>query len=276
MRMVEIAPGYFRRGSCFACHSGLREGLVERAREEGRTCLADYDWGRLEFRWTAVTRAFWISETEVTIAQYRAFDPDHETYASPDDEPVVEIGFEDAVRFCEWLSEREAGTYRLPMSAEWEYACRGGSDREYCYGDDPERLGEHAWFRDNAHGRLHPVKSRKPNAWGLYDMHGNAAEWTETLCPYLHPWIEWNGGPYSLDRREALEKEWVRRVNAAREPHRDKVEVPDLLYYARTLDPDLRGGSAYHEAHEAACGKAHIPSVPDYAKGFRLVWVAQD
>ena len=79
--------------------------------------------------------------------------------------------------FCERLSAEEGKTYRLPTEAEWEYACRAGNTTRYSFGDDPASLGEYAWYNRNSDGKTHPVGEKKPNAWGLHDMHGNLWEW---------------------------------------------------------------------------------------------------
>jgi formylglycine-generating enzyme required for sulfatase activity len=94
-----------------------------------------------------------------------------------DDEPVVQICREDAIAFCEWLTQREGVPYRLPTEAEWEYTCRAGSDAPWFFGSDKEALGDYAWFKGNAGATTHPVGRKHPNAFGLYDMNGNVWEW---------------------------------------------------------------------------------------------------
>jgi formylglycine-generating enzyme required for sulfatase activity len=92
-------------------------------------------------------------------------------------QPVISITHHAAMEYCRWLTEKTGKLYRLPTEAEWEYACRAGSKTAYSFGDDAKKLSEYGWFADNSEGAPQPVGKKKPNAWGLYDMHGNVAEW---------------------------------------------------------------------------------------------------
>jgi formylglycine-generating enzyme required for sulfatase activity len=130
-----------------------------------------------------IIRPFYLGATAVTQGQYRAVtgqSPSH--FQGSDDLPVENVFWNDAPAFCERLNELEkdqlAGArYRLPTEAEWEYACRAGTTTRYSFGDDAAGLGDHGWFDGNSGGKTHPVGQKRPNAWGLYDMHGNVTEW---------------------------------------------------------------------------------------------------
>ena len=132
--------------------------------------------------------AFRMSATEITNAQYEAFDPAHKTlrgyegFSSADDEAVILVSWADATAYCEWLSSKTGRSFRLPTEAEWEYACRAGTTTAYNTGDTyPEeywKVQENTRFKEPVSLQ---VAQFEPNAWGLYDMHGNVEEWCQDL-----------------------------------------------------------------------------------------------
>lgn len=180
MKLVRIEPGTFVMGAGDA---------PPRTREEWN----DRDWDEAPAHKVTITKPYFMGATEVTNAQYEQFDPEHKKLrgkhgtSSKDDEPVVMVTWQQAVDFCNWLSKKEGKSYRLPTEAEWEYACRAGTTTPYNTGD--KLTAEQANFGQTPDGKRRTnaaaVASYKPNAWGLYDMHGNVAEW----C------LDWHG-PY--------------------------------------------------------------------------------
>lgn len=231
---------------------------------------------KLEYiqRKTTITSSFWLGQVEVTKGQFQQFvlETGYQTDAEKaletitwrnvgfpvgHNEPVVGVSFNDALSFCNWLSEKEGRTYRLPTEAEWEYACRAGTTTLFSFGDDRrllpkyENIGDQSLFSqpysenkpDWGHDQysrgnegfpyLAPVGSFRPNRFGLYDMHGNALEYcsdfldvpmdsTETINPK---------GPSEGDRHVVRGGAW------------NKMESWATSFY-RSIDPPYGNSSS--------------------------------
>ncbi len=157
-----------------------------------------------------ISRPYYVSDTEVTVSEFRDFveatgykteaessgrggslflpnaQPESNPalnwknpgYSAQESDPVTQICWLDALAFCAWLSEKEQQIYRLPTEAEWEWACRAGSNTRFCFGDDEKQLSQYAWFAENSDLKPNVTRMKRPNTWGLYDMHGNVQEFT--------------------------------------------------------------------------------------------------
>lgn len=140
------------------------------------------------------------------------------TYESGEDPglPAVTMTPFAARQFTKWLSAITGSDFRLPSEAEWEHAARAGATAAYFFGDDPEQLGEYAWFTDNADYVAHEPGEKKPNAWGLYDVHGNVAEWVldageskeASATDKMLSWIEAVAWPSKVSPRVAKGGYW--------------------------------------------------------------------
>ncbi|TRU45772.1 MAG: serine/threonine-protein kinase pkn1 [Microcystis aeruginosa Ma_QC_Ca_00000000_S207] len=122
--------------------------------------------------------AFQIGKYPVTQAQYQAVMGNNPSgFSGNPQNPVESISWFNAQEFCEKLSQLTAKTYRLPTEAEWEYACRAGTETRFSFGEEENQLGDYAWFDGNSNNTTHPVGEKRPNPWGICDMHGNVWEW---------------------------------------------------------------------------------------------------
>ena len=155
-------------------------------------------------------KSYYLGMHEVTQEQYEKVMENNPSGFAGATYPVEGVSWEDAISFCKKLSElpEEKAVrrdYRLPTEAEWEYACRATCSAAYCFGDSAESLGEYAWFGE-VFGSTHPVGQKKPNRWGLYDIHGNVWEWCQDWYADRNPSVDAidphgpSGGSYRVIR----------------------------------------------------------------------------
>ena len=158
MEFIYVKPGKFVMG-------GENE-------KEGRFACVEVPKHGVE-----LTQGFYLGKYEVTQSQYMAAmgqNPSRSTKGA--DCPVDNVSEPDAQQFCIRLSEITNVEARLPTEAEWEYASRAGGSTKWFFGDDPSKIGDYAWYKDNAGAKSHPVGQKKPNPWGFYDIYGNVCE----------------------------------------------------------------------------------------------------
>jgi len=134
-----------------------------------------------------LTNGFWMSKYEVTQQQWAVVMGENPSFLRGEDRPIENVSWDDVQRFLDRLNGSEGTDFRLPTEAEWEYACRAGSSAAYCFGAVEARLAEFGWYAENSDGQTHAVGQKKPNAWGLYDMHGNVTEWCQDWASVYDP-----------------------------------------------------------------------------------------
>jgi formylglycine-generating enzyme required for sulfatase activity len=154
--LVHIAPGAFMMGSPEGEGAGNEHPVHE----------------------IRITNGFWLGKYPVTQRQWKAVkaqNPAH--FRLGDAHPVESVSWEEVQEYIKTLSSKGVGKLRIPTEAEWEYACRAGTEGPLSFGDDERRLGEYAWYCGNSDQTTHPVGKKRPNGWGVYDMLGNVWEW---------------------------------------------------------------------------------------------------
>lgn len=195
VHLTLIPPGEFLMGTAVRDRTRLLESDSLRWNDYSRNQLQTESPQHI----VRITKPFYISRYETTRGQYRVFcratgypfpvdleplteteelsETESGTPVDADDLPMTRITWNDAIAYCAWLGRHTGVSVSLPTEAQWEYCCRAGTQTDWHFGDDPADLNKYAWHSDNSNLQLQSIGRLKPNAWGLYDMHGNAAEW---------------------------------------------------------------------------------------------------
>lgn len=201
-----------------------------------------------------ITKGFWMSRTSTTQRQWRALMQQNPSAFVDEDYPVDTVTWHDVQKFVSKLNNLVSGgrlaslirrlrafeAFRLPTEAEWEYACRAGSNTAYCFGDRQDNLKSYCWYAANSEGSTHPVGDKKPNEWGLVDMHGSVWEW----C------LDWYNADFYSD-------------SATEDPCNNKSGLCRVF----------RGGSWRSDARDcrSASRSGYKPSCCDASVGFRVI-----
>ena len=175
MEFVLIPPGEFMMGSTKA----EWEQVLKDTRAAGAEWMMVHLQTEQPQHRVRITKPFYLGKYEVTQAQWEAVMGNNPAEFKGKSDPVNRVHWDDIQPFLTKLNmepTREGMTFALPSEAQWEHACRAGTETAFCFGDDPRVLGEYGWFIDNSGGTTHPTGRKKPNAWGLYDIHGNVFE----------------------------------------------------------------------------------------------------
>lgn len=245
IEMVPIPGGRFLMGS--------PESELGRSEDEGPQVEVQIDpfWmGKYEVTWDQYD--VWGERTDIRLRELSGTEAtEHDLQVdgvTRPTEPYTDMSFgmgkgnrpaicmtQHAARtYCKWLSEKTGHYYRLPTEAEWEYACRAGTTTAYSFGDDPELLEEYALYFDNSNDEYDRVGKRKPNPWGLYDMHGNVSEWVLDQ--------------YRADRYETLAGGLVK----------NPLEIPKTLY------PRVVRGGNFNDDPELLRSAARVASSAEW------------
>lgn len=330
--LLDIPAGTFQMGSCKITadinkenkkRAFLGQPLLATSCPESNVKVNDNETPQH----TVHVRAFQMGKTLITLGQFKRYaaasgatrgssgwnliNDDFRKYnAFGDDAPVVQVSWQEAKEFVEWLNKNkpanDRGTYRLPTEAEWEYACRAGGNHTYCGSNNPDAV---AWYDGNNNGHQQPVGLKAPNAWGLYGMSGNVWQWVEDAYHDSYhgaptdgsAWMEgatqtFSGEPESNhDKQERPGAVHMMRVNMASKPkqaqseeeaRRERQEQEEYDAATRALSGSswrrdtttarvLRGGSWKFTA-EFARATARLGASPGnwyYGNGFRIVRV---
>ena len=175
-------------------HKMMEPGSRQSGEGQNEDISDDLHYEKIPLHKVTISQGFQMGICEVTLGQFKKFIAGSgrndlltadfkKSNCYGDDAPVVTVSWHDAQAFAKWLNRTkhasDNGIYRLPSEVEWEYAARAGTTSRYFFGDTHRQLDQYAWYFNNSNEHQHVVAQKKPNPWGLYDIHGNVDEWVQ-------------------------------------------------------------------------------------------------
>jgi len=241
LKMVLIPPGEFRMGTSDAQY----RTLISEEDEQEHPAIVREIRSEQPQHLVRITKPFYLAEHETTVRQFRAFADDsgfqtqaetsggeftwrNREFEQTEDHPVIYVSWNDANEYCKWLTEKTGMAFGLPTEAQWEYACRSGSRTLWHFGDDETELEKYAWYGEAPKAGTKSVGQKAPNAFGLFDMHGNAAEWCADWFAedfYAVSPVDDPTGPTSQAKLSRIFRggAWLRMAMFTRSADRDKL-----------------------------------------------------
>ena len=210
-----------------------------------------------------ITKPFYLGKYEVMQEEWGRVMSNNPSEFKGSENPVERVSWDDCQDFLKKLSEKcrmAAGSYRLPTAAQSEYACRAGSMGGWCFGDSEPGLDDYGWFKSNSEGKTHSVGGKKPNAWGLYDVHGNVSEWCADWFAqdnYEASPISDPMGPSSGSSRVNRGGCWTDGAERCRSAYRHGSGPSDRLRFV-----GLRVLQVLADKPEGISAEAKVPSTP--------------
>jgi len=234
---LSFQPGCKRNGADPAASSGASGPVVPAS---NMVLIKAGTFLRIKYPVT-LTRDYWLGKYEVTQGEYMALmgkNPSH--FTGDTNRPVEKLTWFEAAAYCQELTRREqqAGhlqpgyVYRLPSEAEWEYACEAGITNLFSFGDSVTNADQYAWTMENSEGMPHPVGQKRPNPWGLYDMHGNVWEWcSDWFAPYPATGLTNPSGPPTSKFKVFRGGGWNQAIEFARSRNRFMMSPSNGIHF---------------------------------------------
>jgi formylglycine-generating enzyme required for sulfatase activity/serine/threonine protein kinase len=265
MKLVLIPPGEFDMGST---HEEVEWASAYGKKYKESQWYFDQVSSESPRHRVKIAKPFYLGKYQVTQEQWEAVMGNNPSMIKAPTNPVENVSWDHCQMFLAKLNAKfggQGGKFQLPTEAQWEYACRAGSTTRYFFGDDDARLGEYAWYEDNSSQKTHPVGGKKPNAWGLYDMHGSVwkwcADWYDNMY-YADSPTDDPAGPAEGSTRVVTGGCWFTHAGTCRSAHRLNL-TPETHDHGIGFRVVLVGGGGAPDLTNRASPENVTHGVPD-------------